>query len=97
MTHGGIRSFDGLLPPVIPYRQVLAFKSGIIKPFAIPSDVCEVSEERREKETGPFLPDKMMQVFVKAGGSTVLLQLLSLVCVHTHTVTHYNTHPAAAA
>ncbi|KAI9524584.1 hypothetical protein NQZ68_016593 [Dissostichus eleginoides] len=41
-------------------------------------DVCEVSEERREKETGPFLPDKMMQVFVKGGGSPALLQLLSL-------------------
>jgi len=56
--------------------------------FAILSDVCEVSEDRREKETGPFLPDKMMQVFVKGRGSTALLQLLSLVCAHTHTHTH---------
>lgn len=75
---------------VIPHRQVLALKSGIIKPFArlppLPSDVCEVSEERREEETGPFPPDKMMQVLVKGGGSSaVLLQLLSLVCVHTWT------------
>lgn len=38
------------------------------KHCAAPSHVCEVSEERKEKETGPFLPDKMMQVLVKGGG-----------------------------
>lgn len=31
------------------------------------SDVCEVSEERKVKETKPVVQDKMMQVFVKRG------------------------------
>ncbi|CAB1429247.1 unnamed protein product [Pleuronectes platessa] len=47
------------------------------RPGFIRHDVCEVSEESREKETGSFLPDTMMQVFVRGGGTPALLQLTS--------------------